>query len=173
MFMADDKSGKNEANTEYLEPCLYCLGIIVLSKSYMNKDDDAYINYDKITHIEGFEDLLCHGTEDKLYHESNIGVGTYYTAKEFADIIRSDKELNGKNIRLLSCNTGASITGFAQQLANELGVDILAPTETLWINEDGKLFVSNSRTLAEMWNNGLNVFETGKWVLFKPEKGEG
>lgn len=150
---------------------LYCLDIVALSKAYMNKEDDTYLYYDKITPIDGFEDLLCHGTPDKLYHESNIGVGSYYTAQEFADIIRSDKSLFGKNIRLLACNTGALPTGFAQQLADELGVDILAPTERLWINEEGKLFITNSQPLAEMWNDGENVFETGKWVLFSPKKG--
>lgn len=153
-------------------PGLYRLDMLALSKSYMNKNDAAYKVYDKIVPLEGFEDLLCHGTSEKLFHESNIGVGTYYTAQEFADIIRKDASFRDKKIRLLSCNTGSSATGFAQQLANELGVDVLAPTETLWINDNGELFVSNSITLAEMWSNGEKVHETGKWVLFLPEKGE-
>ncbi len=60
--------------------------------------------------------------------------------------------------------------GLAQQLANELHVNVLAPTEVLWIREDGSLFVSDNNVLAEMWNNHEDVNETGEWRLFYPCK---
>ena len=141
-----------------------------LSRAYMNKEDDSFPYFKKIAVVDGFENLLCHGTKNTLYHESNIGIGTEYNAREVADIIKNDENLSGKNIRLLACNTGELTDGIAQQLADELGVKILAPSEKLWINENGDLFISNSKPLAEMWYAGEKVYETGKWVLFEPRK---
>ena len=87
-------------------------------------------------------------------------------------MLRSDPEYHGGQIRLLSCGVGSSESGFAQELADELGVNILAPTESLWTADGGELFISDSDTLAEMWYNNYNIDNsvkpTGRWELFKP-----
>ena len=62
------------------------------------------------------------------------------------------------------------LKGFAQQLANELSVDVMAPTEALHIGVDGDLFISDNDELAYLYFEGENVIETGKWITFKPEE---
>lgn len=47
-----------------------------------------------------------------------------------------------KSIRLFSCNTGADSNGFAQNLANKLGVPVSAPTKLLWSDARGNHFVA-------------------------------
>ena len=54
----------------------------------------------------------------------------------------------GTPIRLLSCNTGnTDSTGncVAQLLANELGVDVLAPTDILVVNPDGSIGIGKKQ----------------------------
>lgn len=47
----------------------------------------------------------------------------------------------GQPIRLLSCSTGGVDDGFAQNLANKLGVDVLAPTDLLWVRPNGSFTI--------------------------------
>ena len=51
-------------------------------------------------------------------------------------------EERGQPIRLLSCDTGSSNSGFAQNLANKLGVVVEAPTKLVWELQNGKYFVA-------------------------------
>jgi hypothetical protein len=44
---------------------------------------------------------------------------------------------------LLTCLTGAGQEGFAQALANELGVPVMAPTGVLKINPSGAMEILN------------------------------
>lgn len=95
-----------------------------------------------------------------------------YTAKEAAEMIRNSQEFRGKNIRLISCQTGANgENSVAQQIADELGVEVMAPTEIVTVEPvEGKMFVSNNDILTQLWIRGEDVAETGKWVIFKPRK---
>ena len=77
---------------------------------------------------------------------------------------------DGGDIRLISCSTGNGEDCIAQQIADLLGVNVFAPTETVFVNLDGELFITNNRVLATMWNAGEPVKETGKWILFHPRK---
>ena len=62
-------------------------------------------------------------------------------------------------MRLISCSTGAKSDGIAQQLANKLGVNVLAPSDTLYIYPNGSTVIGpNSYT------------NTGNWTLFIPGK---
>ena len=48
----------------------------------------------------------------------------------------------------------------------------MAPTEKVWVDQDGEIFISDSDTLADMWYNGENVRATGSWKLFVPKASE-
>ena len=64
--------------------------------------------------------------------------------QEFLTDCNSNKE--EPVIRLLSCNTGnTETTGncFAQLLANEMGINVKAPTDTLYANQDGTFYVGD------------------------------
>lgn len=60
--------------------------------------------------------------------------------------------------------------GFAQRLSDILQVDVIAPTETLWIKENGDLFITDNAVLADAWANGDYVIETGVWKHFLPKE---
>lgn len=44
---------------------------------------------------------------------------------------------SGQPVRLVACSSGACQTGLAQNLANKLGVEVLAPTEAAYVRSGG------------------------------------
>ena len=71
-------------------------------------------------------------------------------AKILANIIRKRSDYNGEEIVLISCNTGNTDAGencFAQQLANELGVRVHAPTRYGAVNSKGEYYSSDESGL--------------------------
>ncbi len=143
-----------------------------LARAYVNRDDLCFSIASKIEPKPGFEDFLIHGQPDRVEHQTVNGQWVEYSPQEFADIIRNDPEYHGGNIRLLACQSGQLNGGFAQQLADIMQVRVLAPTEILWLSKDGDTFLSDSAVLAELWEQGEKVIETGRWKLFLPRKGE-
>ncbi|MBA9001813.1 WXG100-like domain-containing protein [Thermomonospora cellulosilytica] len=61
---------------------------------------------------------------------------------EVADLIRNDPNWNGREVLLLSCNTGEG--DFARQLAERLGVPVTAPTTQAWTDRQGRVFAATS-----------------------------
>lgn len=163
-----------EMNEEFDKENEQVSGPEALSLKYVNKSDKLYKNVQNIKPIEGYEDIVIHGDPDKsmVLYNTKLGKDTEYTAKEFADSIKTDPGYNGGNIRLLSCGAGSEESQFAQEFANEMNKEVLAPTETLWVADHGELFISNSDTLAQMWYNDGEVDDsfksTGHWKTFKP-----
>lgn len=92
---------------------------------------------------EGYYDVALHGTP--TYAEF---FGEKIDAYTLAKIIKSrDDYVKGTKIRLLSCSTGnTDETGdcFAQLLANELGVEVEAPTKTIWVHEEGNILIGDT-----------------------------
>ena len=127
---------------------------------YVNSSDEIYANSSKIKSISNFEDMVIHGDAFGFQINNKDGKSIdNYNAVEFANILKEDPNYHGGNIRLVSCETGAVEFGAAQILANELGVDVLAPTDVVWITLDGEMIV------------GPTEFEnTGEWKLFKPKR---
>ncbi|MGB3591539.1 MAG: hypothetical protein WBA16_07620 [Nonlabens sp.] len=79
---------------------------------------------------EGYFEILSHG--DHKHIKFN---GTKYKAKEAFDILVQKGLTFDKPIRLLCCKTGQSNTGFAQRFADLTGVNIIAPTTRVAIEE--------------------------------------
>lgn len=106
---------------------------------------------DAVPKKDGYFDIAAHGATNYIeYGES----GKIMSARELANIIKRDPTYNGEKIRLLSCDTGATDDGFAQDLANALGVEVEAPNDVLLVAPNGKF---------EVGYNG-----SGKMVTFKP-----
>lgn len=146
-------------------------GILKLSSKFVNPNDQLFTNADKIKPLEGFSDIVCHGAPNELLINGLEGEEWSYNAKEAAEMIRNSNEFSGKPIRLLSCSTGSGKNCIAQKISDELGVEVLAPTEDIYVNAEGDMFLTNNKSLAYMWNEGETVKETGSWVLFTPKKG--
>jgi hypothetical protein len=160
--------------TEKAQNILVALGrdeLSAFARIYVNKNDPLYELSKSIKPIEGFEDFMIHGQPNLVEHETTNGQWLQYSAQDFADFLLEDRnEYHGGNIRLLSCKSGMFDDGFAQQLANIMGVKVMAPTQTLWVNKDGEMFIADSEVLADLWDNGENVRQTGAWKVFAPQK---
>ena len=83
--------------------------------------------------------------------------------RTLADVIRARRDYSpGTPIRLFSCSTGREDGGdcIAQRLANELGVQVTAPTDKLWLWPDGTVAIGR-----ELGDND------GEWITFNPRGG--
>ena len=132
--------------------------ISVASVYFVNKADRLFENAKKVAPIKDYEDVVSHANADVFYaYTADEAIQYTYSAKEFADMLRNSPTYSGGDIRLLACDAGAKQNGLAQQLADELGVNVLAPTEMVWIFMDGEMFIGPDRYIR-----------SGEWILFKP-----
>ena len=105
----------------------------------------------------GYIDVVIHGTPNSVAYMHN-GKWQYLDQRRLVNILRHSKDFTkNKAIRLISCSTGENAAGFAQNLANKLGVKVKAPSDTLWILPGGVMKIGPSPTK-----------NTGKWIIFKP-----
>lgn len=106
--------------------------------------------------------LDLHGTPDAVQG----GDGSMLSADDFAEHVRKHTDWDGESpIRLFSCNTGADPDGFAQQLSDNLGVDVTAPTKPVWSWSHGSPFVTDVDPVT-----GEPVWPpNGTWVHFQPK----
>ncbi len=107
----------------------------------------------------GFFDVVAHGgtTIIQVTHNGQV---IEIDSRIAAKLIKSKENYKrGKPIRLLSCNTGGSKEGFAQNLANKLGVIVEAPTKLIWAYPNGKYIVADRRKdnpqLPDLKNRGI------------------
>jgi len=104
--------------------------------------------FKRVRPIDGVPDLAIHGVEKGVsmgFRNGQGDGGFEFGAHDFAKMIRKLKILDSDGvpretgIRLFSCLTGDSKTNnnLAQSLANELGVKVLAPQDTVEANRFG------------------------------------
>ncbi len=113
------------------------------STDYMNPTDNfsRFIKKRKDIDANGFYDVIAHGSPNSIIVERN---GNRYEVdhRTAAKLLKRDSGYKGGSIRLLSCDTGSSVRGFAQNLANKLNVVVEAPTKFVWARSDGSYFVA-------------------------------
>ncbi len=110
----------------------------------------------------GFTDVVIHGTSGSVAIMHN-GAFREMDHRRLANLLRHDSEYKRRGaIRLISCRTGENTVGFAQNLANKLGVKVKAPSSTLWIYPGGKMVIGPTP-----YRN------TGKWIVYSPYKKKG
>jgi hypothetical protein len=118
-------------------------------------------NASRITPIEGHTDVAIHGSPTAF---GTTPDGPSLPPSTVADMIAGNPKFDGGSIRLISCRSGASSCGAADTLADELGVDVLAPNTTVWVYPDGRLLVGEGRFSGR----GLEITEPGEWIRFTP-----
>lgn len=104
-----------------------------------------------VSHVapkKDFYDVAMHGNPKNVeFFDEPID------AKTLAKIIKSRKDYpKGSKVRLLSCSTGKitdTANCFAQQLANILGVEVEAPTDDIFVYENGDIKIGK-RNNGEM-----------------------
>lgn len=139
-------------------------GIIKLGGRYLNKLDPSYERFKLIKPLEDYEDIITHGDPYSIVFKDADGNETNISAMEFLKILKQDNNYKGGNIRLIACQTGAGDGLVPQYLADNLGVNVLAPTEIVSIDFEGNMIVADDDLDAKL---GI---QTGEWKLFKPRK---
>ena len=101
--------------------------------------------------------VVGHGNEQGIEFRGRI-----LGSKEVAHLIRhSPQYVGGKQrIRLYACSTGKKPDGFAQQLADILGVEVEAPNMLVYPTKDGEFMVGVLKGIE---------FTEGEWITFRPK----
>lgn len=101
--------------------------------------------------------VIGHGNENGINFRGRV-----LGAKEVAYLIKqSPQYIGGKQrIKLYACNTGKTPNGFAQQLADILGVEVEAPNMFVYPTKKGQFKVGILQDIE---------FTKGKWIIFKPQ----
>jgi hypothetical protein len=87
-------------------------------------------------------DVVVHGDGDSFFVLKD-GNFVKLDHRALANYIKKNGGA-GQDIRLISCKTGESPTSIAQHLANKLGVNVKAPSDTVWVHPDGKLTIGKN-----------------------------
>jgi RHS repeat-associated protein len=98
--------------------------------------DQFLVNASKATPVNGMLDVAVHGSPLSV----DIGADTV-NHRVLASLIERNPDFSGQGIRLLSCETGNLPNGFAQNLANKLGVPVQAPNDIIWAFPNGRLTI--------------------------------
>lgn len=100
--------------------------------------------------------MIVHGTPtDFGAAPSSWADGTDFNRRVLARLVEQSPTRPSRPIRLLSCSTGAPGASAAQNLANKMGVDVLAPRDTLLGFDSERLTIGSTPNA-----------NTGQWVPF-------
>ncbi len=112
----------------------------------MGNGDQFFKNAAKRTDIDpnGSFDVIAHGSAQNIEVLTARGPVTVDQRVAGRLIENSPGYTAGQPVRLLSCDTGACDAGFAQNLANKMGVPVQAPTELVWAYGNGSMVVAGS-----------------------------
>jgi len=129
---------------------------ITPSKYYMVGTDHSLASRASRTpHLPRFHDVVIHGSSDTfaVFHGGRwIEIGP----RSLVTFLKKYTTYRGGNIRLLSCHVG--IGSVAQELANILDVNVLAPTGKLLFDKLGVMTLD------------LTIFNTpARWLFFVPQ----
>jgi len=94
---------------------------------------------------DGYFDVIAHGTPNAvevIYDGRVISVDH----RTLANLIRRSPNYHGQPVRLISCNTGSTCDGLAKNLANQMGVEVLAPNNKVFpAMYDGEILVTDGK----------------------------
>lgn len=144
---------------------------VAASPVFLNKSSELYRRMKKIKPLDGYYDVMGHSDGFSLIYGDLNDIddepGTAFTMEELKATILSDKSYNGDPIRIVACDAGAAADGLAQRLADEMGVDVLAPTASVYVDYDGRMTLAATLDEYEAVLGG-RIEERGRWVTFHP-----
>ena len=132
--------------------------IAAASPRFLQKNDILYKNAQRIRPINGYEDIVVHADKYGFVFKDADGNESNVSVAEFAEILKKTDTYHGGNIRLIACESAADGAITAQALSDILGVEILAPSDIVYVDPDGNLSIGDPLT---------NV---GEWVKIKPRE---
>jgi hypothetical protein len=111
--------------------------------------------FSRTTAVEGYTNVLAHGTRQGTFAVTVNGEVQEINHRVFARLLQG-RGYDGGDIRLVSCFSGE--TGAAQNLANKMGVNVLASKEGLaWVHANGRL----SSGANSLFDKGFRQFNPG------------
>lgn len=128
---------------------------------------------------EGRVVVAGHGNAENM--TSGGPTGPLLEPSDVASRINNVEGLRGRDVLLVSCNTGVTpnsgMASFAQRLANELRVTVHAPNNFVWAYPDGKIVVapptspSNAtwQTPVSEISRDPDMNRRGRFVPFGPQ----
>ena len=131
-----------------------------------NLDYFDYIKHRKDIDPDGKFDVVAHGERLAIIY-NHCGTDIRIDSRIAARLIKQNPQYKkGQTIRLLSCSTGSISNGFAQRLANKLGVKVEAPVDALWASKNGEHFIAprskvNRNRPGPIIKNGFKTFYPG------------
>ncbi|MCK9897129.1 hypothetical protein [Frankia sp. AgB32] len=134
-------------------------------RAFFEPGDDIVLSAVRVEPERGFYTADLHGSP------SSFHVGEErLDAQDLSALIRADERWNGQPVKLLSCETGQGETPIAQEVADELRVDVLAPTELAWVNRRTGEVTSGSGHVDDEGILWPNLPYDGSWQLFRPDE---
>lgn len=130
--------------------------------TFVTKADPLFEYAKKIKPYEDFEDIVGHGDPISMVFKNLDGKESNVSAEEFADILEKGGIYKGGKIRLIACQTGAGDAIVPTYLAKRFNTIVMAPTEIVNVDFDGKIILADNEEDAKM---GI---ETGIWAFFGP-----
>lgn len=97
------------------------------------------------------------GHHDVVVQIDHGSAATGFTPRTLARLILDDADYNGAPIRLIPGAVGGAPARAAQELADRLGVEVLAPNDTVFVFDSGRMVVGPSPLMP-----------TGAWVTYSP-----
>ncbi|MEV4659511.1 LamG-like jellyroll fold domain-containing protein [Micromonospora sp. NPDC049301] len=123
----------------------------------MDSADVFAQNVTRTAQKPGWFDVVAHGSRKTV----QLADKTKIDHRTLARLIQNHPDYEGQGVRLLSCSTGAGPSCFAQNLANRMGVDVMAPDDTLWAGAAGTLRVGKTWKTGRI-SNLFSVFSPGR-----------
>ena len=130
-------------------------------------DEKTMRNIDKVKPLDGHHDVIVHGTDEGYFVPGKVSAegehmdGNPTNAAQIAAAIKENPAYTGGPVRLVSCYAGTVKPGIdavplAQQVAEELGITVVAPTAR----------VGTPRWSAEPQPPAVEA--GGSWEVFSP-----
>lgn len=143
-----------------------------LSLRFLNSPDRLYRDAGRIQPINGCEDVCIHSDGLGFYYTDADGESfSQISVSELGSSLRESPDYHGGPIRLIACDSGfGDGDNAAQFLANEIGVDDLAPSQTVYVDSDGTMILARSDEEAFEVLAGI-IKSSGEWIVFRPSKG--
>lgn len=133
-------------------------------------DESTLRNFDAVAPEPGHHDVVVHGERNGLFRPGVVGAdgaahpSNYTHPAQIAEAIRGNPHYGGGPVRLVSCHSGtvapdAGVAPPAQQVADALGVTVMAPTDAVGVNRYGPA------------GQVPRIRNGGQWVTFYPGGG--
>ncbi|WP_417118842.1 hypothetical protein [Olsenella phocaeensis] len=129
--------------------------------TYMDSNDNfaKFIARRRDVDANGTFDVIAHGSPTSIEITHN-GSKMLIDHRVAAKLIKHSTGYHGQEIRLLLCSTGKLDDGFAQNLANKLGVAVTAPTSILWARPSGTHYVADDDGHGRANRRKMGTFKT-------------